>query len=208
LRFIVYKTEKYDNMSYMEVINRKKTWISGLLLALISVLPLWGDDNRTTPLDVYIIVDSSSAMEKGKAEAVAWLCDTVVEGILKEGDRVSIWTAGVKPELIYSDTVASGAKETIKERIRGIQFSGDAADYPGALRQAQARIQSQSKGRLTYTLVVSGSSAADPRSRDAESAGLLLYSRVDTFSGWRVLTVGLDIAGKVRSSAAAFMKNK
>jgi hypothetical protein len=207
LHFIVYKTEKYDNMISMKAVNRKKTWISGLLLALISILPLWGDDNRPIPIDVYIIVDSSSAMEQGKAEAVSWLCTSVVDGILKDGDRVAIWTAGAKPELIYSETVAAGAKEQIKTTIRGIQFSGDLADYRGALSLAQARAQSQ-PGRLTYTLLISGSSAKDPPSRDAESAGLLLYSRVDNFSGWRVLTVGLDIAGKVRNSAAAYMKNQ
>jgi hypothetical protein len=207
LRFIVYKTEKYDNMTSMRVVNRKKTWISGLLLALISVLPLWGDD-RTIPIDVYIIVDGSSAMEQGKVEAVSWLCTNVVDGILIEGDRVSIWTAGAKPELIYSETVAAGVKDQIKTKIRDIQFSGDSADYRGALSLAQARAQSQSGGRISYTLLVSGSGAKDPPSREAESAGLLLYSRVDNFSGWRVLTVGLDIAGKVRNSAAAYMKNQ
>jgi hypothetical protein len=104
--------------------------------------------------------------------------------------------------------VASGIKDQIKTKIRGIQFGGDLADYRGALSLARSRAQSQPGGRINYTLLVSGSGAKDSPSRDAESAGLLLYSRVDNFSGWRVLTVGLDIAGKVRDSAAAYMKNK
>jgi hypothetical protein len=191
----------------MQAVCGKKTWIAGLLSALVFGLPLWGNDARTVPIDVYIIVDGSSAMEEGKAAAVDWLCSAVVDGILKEGDRIAIWRAGAKPELIYSDTLGSGGKEKVKAQIRGIQFGGDAADYRGALSQAQTRIRSQSGGRITYTLLISGSSAKDP-SRETEPAGLLLYSRVDNFNGWRVLTVGLDIAGKVRNSAAAYMKNR
>jgi hypothetical protein len=186
----------------------KKHRFFGLLTVLFFGPFLWGEDVRTVPLDVYVIIDSSSAMEAGKAEAVSWLCNTLVEGILRDGDSLSVWTAGVKPELICSETVTSGGKEKIKTLIRSIGFSGNAADYLAALSQAQARSRTQPKDRLSYTLLINGSRSKDISAREAESAGLLIYSRVDNFNGWRIITVGLDIGAKVRDSAAAYMKNK
>jgi len=185
----------------------KKLLFWGIFCLLAaSTTSLWGADTRTTPIDLYLIVDSSSAMERGKQEAVAWLCSTVVDGILQPGDRIWIWTAGAKPELVYSDTQGAD-KEGAKTALRSIRFEGNAADYRGALREVQTRA-SQSGGRVTYTLLISGSGAKDPPSREAESAGLLRYSRVDHFSGWRVLTVGLDLNPKVRQASSYYMNRR
>jgi hypothetical protein len=57
-------------------------------------------------------------------------------------------------------------------------------------------------------LLVSGSGAKDPPSREAESAGLLRYSRVEHFSGWRVLTVGLDLDRRVRQSSSYYTNRR
>ena len=172
-----------------------------LLMVLLN--PCWGENARTIPIDVYIIVDSSAAMGKGKEEATNWLCSTVIDGILLPEDRLWIWAAGEKPELVYSGALEN--KETVKTVIRSIQYTGDKADYRGALQQA--RSQAQKSSRTTYTLLISGSGAKDPPSMEAESAGLLRYSRVENFSGWRVLTVGLDLDPKI-SKASAFHKNR
>ncbi|MDR2663193.1 MAG: VWA domain-containing protein [Treponema sp.] len=168
---------------------------------------LWGAEPRAVPIDMYIIVDGSSAMERGKQEATAWLCSTVVDGILQQGDRLWIWTAGDRPQLIYSGAVETG-KESAKTSIRSIQFQGDRADYQAALREVRATLTAQNGKRLSCTLLISGSGAKDTPSREAESAGLLRYSRVESFSGWRVLTVGLDLQGKVRQSSSYYMKNR
>lgn len=168
---------------------------------------LWGAEPRAVPIDMYIIVDGSSAMERGWEEALAWLCTTVVDGILQQGDRLWIWTAGDRPQLIYSGAVEAG-RESVKTAIRSVQFQGDRADYQAALREVRTALARQDGKRLTYTLLVSGSGAKDPPSREAESAGLLRYSRVESFSGWRVLTVGLDIDAKVRRSSAYYLKNR
>jgi hypothetical protein len=183
-------------------------FLLGWLFVFLPVARIQGEDARSISVDVYIIVDSSSSMEKGKEEAVNWLCTTVIDGIVKAGDSLSIWTAGAKPELIYSKTVSAETKEEAKNLIRQIRFSGNAADYKGALSEAQARVLAGRGGRIVYTLLVSGASPKDPPIKEAESAGLLLYSRVDSFSGWKVFTVGLDISARVRESADAYMKNK
>jgi len=165
---------------------------------------LWGVGVRTIPIDVYIIVDSSSAMEKGKEEAVAWLCNTVIDTMLLQEDRIWIWTAGARPELIYSGSL--GTKEEAKRAIRSITFQGDQADYRGALQEAQALVGRSN--RTTYTLLVSGSGAKDPPTREAESAGLLRYSRVESFSGWRVLTVGLDFGPRIRRASEYYANRR
>ncbi|MDR2662254.1 MAG: VWA domain-containing protein [Treponema sp.] len=182
----------------------KKT---GIVLFLGLTTLLWGAEPRAVPLDMYIIVDGSSAMERGREEALTWLCTTVVDGILQQGDRLWVWTVGDRPRLIYSGTV-EGPREGVKTSIRAIQFQGDRADYQAALREVRAALARQGGNRLTCTLLVSGSGAKDPPSREAESAGLLRYSRVESFSGWRVLTVGLDIDAKVRRSSAYYLQNR
>jgi hypothetical protein len=182
----------------------KNLRIWGLFCLLVGITaPCRGDNARTIPLDVYIIVDSSSAMEKGKKEAETWLCAMVIDGVLLPEDRIWIWTAGEKPELVYSGGLEN--KEEVKAVIRSIQYTGDRADYRGALQEA--RTLAQKSGRTTYTLLISGSGAKDPPSMEAESAGLLRHSRVENFSGWRVLTVGLDLGPKI-SRASAYYKNR
>jgi hypothetical protein len=136
-------------------------------------------------------------MEKGREEATNWLCSTVIDGMLVKDDRIWVWSAGEKPELVFSGTLEN--KEAVKEAIRSIQYQGNAADYRGALQEAKNLAQ-KSK-RVCYTLLISGSGAKDPPSQQAEKAGLLRYSRVESFSGWRVLTIGLDLASKVNKAA-------
>jgi hypothetical protein len=145
-------------------------------------------------------------MEREKEAAFTWLCTTVVDGILQQGDTIKIWTAGEKPELIYSDDLGAD-KEAAKKAIRSIRFGGETADYRGSLREVRAKVRGGS-GRVAYTLLVSGSQAKDPPSREAESAGLLRYSRVDHFSGWRVLTVGFDFDAKVQRASAYYMNRQ
>jgi hypothetical protein len=186
----------------------KKLFLLGCFLVFLPFARIWGEDVRSIPIDVYIIVDSSSSMEKGKEEAVNWLCTTVIDGIVKAGDNLSIWTAGIKPELIYSITVSAETKEEAKKLIRQIRFSGSAADYKGALNEVQAKALAGPGGRMVYTLLVSGANPKDPPIKEAESAGLLLYSRVESFSGWKVFTVGFDLSARVRESADSYMKNR
>ncbi|GHV84667.1 hypothetical protein AGMMS50230_02750 [Spirochaetia bacterium] len=177
----------------------KKSVLGGLFcLLLINASLIWGQGARSVPIDVYLIVDGSSAMERGKDEAVSWLCTTVIDGMLQNGDRIWVWSAGEKPELVYSGS----DREAAKTAIRAIRFQGNRADYRGALAEARAKAGG---GRVSYALLVSGSGAKDPPTREAESAGLLRYSRVENFSGWRVLTVGLDVDSKVQEASSYYM---
>jgi hypothetical protein len=168
---------------------------------LFLALPLltWGDD-RTVPLDVYIIVDGSSALNRGKEEAIFWLCKKIDD--LRQGDRLRIWRAGEEAELVYSGVLGDG-REEVKTLVRTIKCEGNEADYRGALREARD-LTEEGGERLSYTLLISGSGAR----REAAPAELLRHSRVESFSGWMVLTVGLNLSPKVRQALVDYMSGR
>lgn len=182
----------------------KTGFLLGCFAAFFAGTPLWAQ----RALDAYVIIDGSSAMDKGGPEAVSWVCGTVIDEILKEGDRLTVWTAGESVRLLYSAAVSADTKDEAKKLIRGIVFQGSSADYKGALTEARTKILAGTGKNLNWTILVSGANPRDPPVLEAESAGLLMYSRVENFSGWRVLTVGLDISGKVRESVFSYMKNR
>ncbi|MDR1375102.1 MAG: hypothetical protein LBJ24_09045 [Treponema sp.] len=161
---------------------------------------LFGADLRTLPADVYVILDISPAMGEHREEAVQWLCDDLIDGRLLEGDTLTVLVAGENPEPVFSDSLNAEKREAAKQVLRRIPAGGGPADYPGSLKAAASR-QTGKAGRISYTLLVSGTIGPS-----AASGGLVRYSKVDEFSGWRVLTVGLGIDQQVKAAAAAFMR--
>jgi hypothetical protein len=60
--------------------------------------------------------------------------------------------------------------------------------------------------RTPYTILLSGSTAGpNPFPGGNAAAGMLRYSRILDFSGWRVVTAALGIGPQVRDAAASFM---
>jgi hypothetical protein len=174
------------------------------ILCLI-VSPVFGTDIRSGALDLFIIIDGSASLSSGRDEAVRWLCDYAIDGVLREGDRLTVWLAADPAKEVFS-SVLSGAdsKEAVKTLIRGIKLQGGSADYRGALRAAAGK-EAAASG-MAYTLIISGSQAG-PGSFPGgeETAALLRYSRVEEFAGWRVTTASLGIESRVRQAAAAFI---
>jgi hypothetical protein len=148
---------------------------------------------------MYIILDASAAIQNRKDEAVRWLCDYVVDGLLQEGDNLTVLSAAEKPAEIFSESI-SGAdkKEAAKQILRSVVPGGVSADYAGALRETASR-QGRSN-RPAYTILVSGSVPG------SASTPLLRYSRVQEFPGWWALVVGLNIEKQVREAAGGFMR--
>jgi hypothetical protein len=172
-----------------------------VLLILAGCLPcfLSAVDVRDIPIDMYIILDASSAIQNRKDEAVRWLCDYVVDGLLREGDSLTMLSAAENPAEIFSESISGAdAKETAKRILRSVVPGGPSADYAGALREAASR-QGRSS-RTAYTLLVSASVPGPA------AAPLLRYSRVQEFPGWRALVVALNIEKKVREAAGGFMR--
>jgi hypothetical protein len=169
--------------------------------------PVFASDIRTETLDMFIIIDGSSALSGEKDAATGWLCDYAVDGILRDGDRLTIWLASDPAREIFSTTLSGDdSKESVKSLIRSVNLLGDAADYSGALKAAAAK-EAVAEG-ITYTLIISGSQAGyNSFPRTQKEAALLRYSRVLDFAVWRAFVVSQGIENQVRQAAAAFMNS-
>jgi hypothetical protein len=196
--------------------HSKKTVKSRLKKALFFLVfacllsPLFAASGRALPLDIFLIIDGSAALEKGRAGAFDWLCGRVVDGLLQEGDRLTIWVAGEKAEELFSGSVTGNeTRETVKALIRAIPAKDKSADFPGALRAAANRRTAEAGGdsdRLAYTLLISGMAAGYNSLSGEETLGFLRYSRFEEFSAWRAVTVAPGIEAAVKNAAAAFMR--
>ncbi|MDR3337535.1 MAG: hypothetical protein LBT16_10045 [Treponema sp.] len=167
---------------------------------------LWSAGERPAPLDMFLIIDGSVALNNGKNEAFAWLCDTIIGDLLLDGDNLTIWLAGTRANRIFQGPLSgAGSKEGVKGIIRSIELSGTKADYAGALREAIKMDAREKRRRMTCTVLVSGSApgyAAFPG--NSETARLLRYSRIEEHGAWRAITAALNIGPEIQKKAAEF----
>lgn len=189
-----------------------KKFILGLALAsLFFPGPLRAGDVRTAPISMNIIIDGSSALKNGRDEALNWLCDQVVDGILQDGDRLTVWLAGGRAETVYSDWVrGTEDKDAVKGLLKSLppadaRTGGSPADFIGALGEAASRISGEFTPRNTYTLLISGSASSLSSALENDRTGLLRFFKTEEFSNWRVLVVALGIGSQVQRAAAAYM---
>ena len=158
---------------------------------------------QRTPIDINLIIDGSSSLSGVKNEITAWVSGRL-DQILADGDRVTVWSAGQGAKIIYSGKMDSAAdRDAAKKSIRDLSPSGNNADFSGALRDASSRQNSP----YSYTLLISASPAALSSVLTGRQANLLRFSRVEEFTGWRAVVVGLNIDSRVRRSASAFYNN-
>jgi hypothetical protein len=184
-----------------------------LLLVFLPFFPkmLFGADERTAPVDMYLVFDGSSAIKNGKNGAAQWVCDTIVDGMLQNGDTLTIWIASEKAEKAFSAVIdGPGQKETVKNLIRSAGAGGSYADFAGALREAASMQRSQGSAAIPYTLLIVGSTTAMAPGnansiRGAETLAYLRYSRVEEFSGWRAMVAGLTLDQQIQQAASAYM---
>jgi len=152
------------------------------------------------PIDVFIIVDGSVSFSKVKNEITAWV-NGRLDQILVTGDRVTVWNAGSQARIIYTGKIEGGAeKDAAKKSITDISPSGTSPDFSGALRDAASRQGSP----YSYTLLISASPQALSSVLSSPQASLLRFSRIEEFTDWRALVVGLNIDSRVRRAASAF----
>jgi len=188
----------------------KKTGVNGVLapqktLGLFMVLaafcclsPLFGADRA--PIDINLIIDGSASLTGVKGEITTWL-SRHLDQILADGDMVTVWNAGAGTKVVYSGKMNSDKdKEALKKSIYDLSASGNTVDYSGALREAANKQNSSIK----YTLLICASPSALSATLSGSQANLLRFSRVEEFSGWRAVVVGLNLEARIRQAAAAF----
>jgi hypothetical protein len=180
---------------------------AGFVLVLLFVFPgfVSAADERSLPLDLYLIIDTSSEFREAETEAAAWINGQVIDRILQEGDTLTIWSAGDSARVVFAEPIG-GNRESVREKLKNLDISGKKADFTGALREAVSRAGAvRDPGRLAVTMVVSGSARALAPSLDGGSGGLFRWSRIDEYAGWQALVVAPGIGEKVKNAAAAYM---
>ena len=181
-----------------DIFGRKILWL--VLAVFCSLAPLYGDDIPRSPIDINLIIDGSGAFTGAKDEITAWLSGRL-DQILIAGDRVTVWSAGPSAKVVFTGKVDGNSSiDAIKKSIRDISASGNRADFAGALKDAAARKNSDP----CYTLLVSVSQESLSALLSGGEANIMRFSRVEEFSGWRALVVGLNLDAKVQKAAAAF----
>jgi hypothetical protein len=190
----------------MHIISLKKVAAGWIFAALFLPGLLRAEDIRTIPLDMYLIVDGSSQTPGAKNETASWIGEQIIDRILKDGDSLTLWSAGPKAQVLFSETLGGvDGKDTAKAKLASLDFSGGAPDFSGAMREAAALTARGSSGRISYTLLVSASAGALAPALTGGDAGLFRWSKVEEYSRFRVLVVAPDIHTRVKQAAAAYM---
>jgi hypothetical protein len=191
----------------MQTLNSKKKSLGWFMLLFLPVF-LEAQDIRTIPLDMYLIVDGSSQTPGAENETAAWIGEQIIDRILKDGDSLTLWSAGPKAQVLFSSVLeGANGKDAAKAKLAALDISGGVPDFSGALREAAAaaRTAGGGGGRISYTLLVSASAEALAPSLMGRDAALFRWSRVEEYSRFRVLVVAPDIHARVRQAAAAYM---
>jgi len=154
---------------------------------------------QRAPIDVNLIIDGSSSFSGVKEEVASWINNRLGQ-ILVDGDRVTVWSAGSSARVIYTGRVEASTRDAVNRSIRDIEPSGNNPDFSSALREAAGR---QSSG-FSYTLLISASPQALSSVINNPQGNLLRFSRVEDFSSWRALVVGLNLDSRVRRATSAY----
>lgn len=195
----------------MQTVTIRRFFLVLIVFTGFSAL-LDAEDKRSIPLDMYLIVDSSSSFRNAQEDAVAWINTQVVDRVLSEGDTITIWTAGETPELLFSGAISSSGgvsaeAQDIKGKLRSFAADGESADFSGALREAASRVSQTPQNRLSYTMLVTASAGGLERTLTGDARALLKWSRSEKYERWQALIVAPNIAQKVRDAAASYMRS-
>jgi len=167
-----------------------------LFAILFSISSLHAQRN---PIDVNLIIDASESFSSVKSEVATWINGRLSQ-ILVDGDRVTVWSAGSSARVVYTGRVEANTREAVNRSISDITPLGNNPDFSSALREAAGR---QSSG-FSYTLLISASPQALSSVINNPQGNLLRFSRVEDFSSWRALVVGLNLDARVRRAASAY----
>ena len=187
--------------------NTQLKYIFCLVILVISLLPLSAEDKRTIPLDMYLIVDDSTTMKNSKNDVFAWINEQVVDRIMADGDKITIFAAGDSARVIYSDDISSAGKTGIKGSFDSLNAEGKTADFSGALSEVNSRVSRTPESRLAITMLISGSAEILEPAIAGNAQGLLRWFRSEKYERWQALVVAPNIGGKVRNATVAYMSS-
>jgi hypothetical protein len=162
-------------------------FLAPLVAPLVFTPPLAAQEEGERVVEMRVIVDASASLSRGKAGAVNWLCDTMVDKTLRSGDVFYLVVSGENDEVVFDGILGDAAqKEEIKEKIRVLGDPEGASHAAETLRHVFSD-RPPASGHIPVTIVVCGTDAN-------MDSSLLRYSRTENFAYWRAITVagGLD----------------
>jgi hypothetical protein len=175
---------------------------------LILILPLslcFGQDERSKPVEIYVMFDNSVSMKASGQEAASWVSNHIVDNILQADDSLTIWSLADNPNVKFSGTISTQEnKEEIKTVLDSIAANDNTANYEAVFGE----IQKKSAANPQYVLLVTGISGQNASLFNAGTAEFLKYSLSKDFPGWKVMIIGMGIEQKVKAAAAAYMSSQ
>jgi len=187
--------------------NKRFIIILIILVGFSSLLK--ADDKRVIPLDLYLVIDSSEYINSVKTEVLDWVYSNMVDRLLVEGDKVTIWSAGESAQIIYNgDISAPAGKPEIKDLLQNLVTNGKKADFSGALMDLAPMVSGTGQNRLSYTVLVTSSAGVLESALTGSSQALLRWSRSEKYSGWQVFVAAPNIAPKVSQAASTYMSSQ
>jgi len=169
------------------------------------ILPVAGQqkDQRNTPITVNLIIEGGEELKTVINDVIKSLSDRLVDGILQNGDYLTIWSAGKTAQILYEDTIKSADdKVKIKKILRELPSSGDSVDFQGALQKASSK---KTNNSINYIMLISASYKALSSTVSGSSSQLFKYSKVEEYRGWRSLIIAPAINDIVSKAASVYM---
>jgi hypothetical protein len=168
----------------------------------------YAEDVRSGPINLYLIIDTSSSLSSHYAEALSWIRSTVFESILQKDDMITIISAGSTTQIL-SDITFTGPESSqgLEKSLQSIRLQDTFANLAGAIREAKQRDLTKSHiNSLGVALLITGtdSKTAVYEKNNKELEDLLRYSKVEDFPGWKLVVVGLNLEGKIKAATAEY----
>jgi uncharacterized protein with von Willebrand factor type A (vWA) domain len=184
-----------------------------LVFLFITILPLslcFGQDERSEPIEVFVLFDNSASMQGVEEKAASWLEAHVAENILQPQDALTIWSVADAPSELFSGTI-NGPEHIaeIKTIISSIAPSNSEGNFQAAFEALLKKQSSAVNFAHSYIVLVTGMNAQSTFLSGAKTAEIIKYSTTKDFPGWKVMIISLGITEqKVRAAAAAYMRTQ
>jgi hypothetical protein len=199
--------QKYGSIVYM-----KREKLSFLVILLLWALPLvlcFGQDERSKPVEVYLLFDNSASMQGSEQEAGAWISGHLADNILQVNDSLTIWSFADAPVEEFSGIITGEeTMDEIKNILSSIAVNSSSGAYETAFEELQRKAVSHAQYAHAYIILVAGISEQNSSLFSTEAADVLKYSLSKDFSGWKVMIVSFGIEQKVKAAAAAYMSSQ
>lgn len=170
---------------------------------------IYAEDGRNGPVDLYLLIDTSFSLSNHYSEVVSWIRSTIFEELLQQGDSITIVAAGESVQVLSEISITGQESfQELEKLLQSIRLQDTYVNWAGAIREIKRRDSMKfNQQSLGVALMITGTDSRGPVSNGEKTGnweGLLKYSKVEDFPGWKVLVIGLNVDGKIKVAAAEY----